>query len=77
MSRDLLDTHVEVTDDGDTVVLWIDGHALRFTAEDGEARHHVDVLRRISAAADRALRLLRDAEARTAALHPPSPPNWL
>ncbi|MDS1270945.1 hypothetical protein RIF23_11610 [Lipingzhangella sp. LS1_29] len=70
MTRDPLDTHVEVDADGRTVSLWVDGYELRFTATPTEVPDHVDVLRRIMAAAERTIRLLREPEARTAASRP-------
>lgn len=72
MRRDPLDTHVEVCEQGRTVALWVDGYEIRFSASPSEIRDHVDVLRRIMAAAEYAIRLLREPEARQAQTQEPS-----
>ena len=75
----LMSVRVEVDETAQTVVLTIDDQTFEFAFEPaGAAQDSVDQLRRIAAAAQHAVRLVRSPEARREATQStPAAPSWL
>lgn len=76
--QSLLSIRAEVDEDTQAIVLIIDHHTFVFPADQATAQDSVDQLRRISAAAQHAVRLVPSPEARRAATQSsPAASSWL
>ena len=75
----LMSVRVEVDETAQTVVLTIDDQTFEFGVKPADAaQDSVDQLRRIAAAAQHAVRLVRSPESRRAVADPLTPaPRWL